>query len=786
MRCIRDFFPASLISSQELAGVGLSPRDELDDLKSAAVAQVAALAAQNLLAHQLTPLGRLLPGLHRWRNVPLRCEFFRTRSYNAMRAADIATWGDVAAQTPAQLASIRNAGESTVKDIVARSVEQLLARDRRDEEPLLNRGETVDSDGDVGEGERFLSMLRALAEEGEARLGQRKPEESQEGRTEPRPNSPNPWVEDGVRMPIGYERQPDDETELGVRLLALVRTMAAWAITERGVRNFASIWQVSPDAGTIPADLKQLWDQFGHIELQRLADPELLDATLDDLAERFLAGLDERQRIVHRRRVIEGATLTEVGNELGVSRERIRQLQQKVDRRGDTLLRSLEFRPLRWRAADLRSSLGVTAPVAADVTRLALERSLRGASPEAAELLRPLILRLAGPFRERDGWMTLQSAEIPEASAVKEMADEFGVIPLASAYEWLAERGVRSEFHDAWLEHAGRFRRSGDHLLVWSGNIADKCVALLASRGEPADAETLVGLVAEGHSVTGTRNRLFEDERTVRVNRTDWALRAWEMEEYTGITDEIAQRIEEAGGSIEVDAVVRELVRQFRAREQSVLIYTGAPMFVIEGGLIRLRRDDEPFEVGGTLTDCTGAFRSSDSTISLLIPVDADLLRGSGRPLSSPVAVALRVVPGRPRSFVHADGELKVTWPMTSATGPSLGSARVIATSSAAVEGDWVRLDFDLEDGRVSAERVPPELDAYEDIEAIRLLTGISVELGAALVSVASAIGAEPAHVRRALNKRGDKQLAGLLPAPEADPRLRSTLSELARVIASR
>ena len=167
------------------------------------------------------------------------------------------------------------------------------------------------------------------------------------------------------------------------------------------------------------------------------------------------------------------------------------------------------------------------------------------------------------------------------------MADEFGQLSLAEACEWLRGYGVRAEFHDAWLVQSGRFRRDGDRLMVWSGHVVDKCVALLASRNEPADAETLVALIGEGHNAKGVRGRLFEDKRLMRVNRTEWALAAWGLEEYTGITDEIAQRIDEAGGQIELNAVVKEIVRQFGVQENSVFAYAAAPMFVVEGDHIR-------------------------------------------------------------------------------------------------------------------------------------------------------------------------------------------------------
>ena len=168
------------------------------------------------------------------------------------------------------------------------------------------------------------------------------------------------------------------------------------------------------------------------------------------------------------------------------------------------------------------------------------------------------------------------------------------------------------------------------------------------------------------------------------------------------------------------------------------------------------------------------------------MPVDSDVLRGSGRPLSGTVAAALGVVPGQPRTFLHGDGGLKVTWPVTSAFGPSVGSVRVLASDAGAIEGDRIRLDFDMEQDSVSAERVPQDLDGYEALEAIRLLTGISADLERAREMLADAIDARPANVQRTLVERGDGEVAGLLPKHAVDPQLESRLSDLAQLIHQR
>ena len=748
MQIVGNLLADLRIKSQYIAHSELTTQDRLDCLSAGKIRELGRIVAPSMVKRRETPLGEMLPGLFRHRFPPTTNPLPKeVRSYNALKGIGVATWGDVAELAPGQLFEFLSEDQlSDVIDIVTWFVEQALCS-RQAGNPVEDR----DAEDRVGE---FNSLSNPLAEE----------EDSSE-------ISP-------VKLQHLRTRDIDISNSLGA-----LRSLAAWGVREREAEQLYEILEPKGDLVPIPADLLAEWKEFAQVALVDLADPALLDVTLDDLVRRLFSGMDERQRTVYRRRVIDGVSLAAVGEECGVTRERIRQLQQKAERQIAASLRSDIFDLLRWRAADLRFSLGIAAPMAHDITRTALERSLRGASPESAELLRPIILRLAGPFRERNGWITLKQADIPDPAGIRDLADEFGVLPLVDAHNWLADHGVRPEFHDAWLEHSGRFRRSGERLIVWSGSVVDKCVALLAIRCKPADTGTLVDLVGEGHNVRGVRARFFEDKRLMRVNRSDWALRAWELEEYTGITDEIAQRINEAGGKADLNDVVKEVVRQFGVKENSVRLYTMAPMFVVEHSRIRLRRDDEPFEVSGSLESCAGVFRSSHRIISLLIPVDADLLRGSGRPLSGPVAAALGVVPGQPRSFSHGDEVLNVTWPMTSATGPLLGSARVMAEKVGALEGDRIRLDFDIEQGQVSMECVPRELDSCKGIEAIRLLTGVSTDLDEALSAVAEAIDTSSANARYALQKRGDNELVSLLPMPEVDSQLEATLSDLAKMI---
>ena len=562
-----------------------------------------------------------------------------------------------------------------------------------------------------------------------------------------------------------------------------LRILASWAARERNTQQLMQLLAIQPELGQLPDAIREQWNDLAKTNLLDFADQELLRITLDDLALQLLEGLTGHLGLIYQRRIVEGATLASIGSELGISRERVRQIQVKVETRVKEALKTSAFLPLHWRAADLHLSLGVAAPLDHSHTRRALDRSLRGTRSYSAEVLRPLLLRLAGPYKILDGWFVADEANLRRAIAIVAMADDNGILRADDAYELLSGWGVRSEFHGAWLNYFGKFRTEGDCLLVWSGNVVDKCVAILAMRNEPANVETLVSAVGEGHSIRSTRNRLSEDKRLVRVSPNEWALQAWGMEEYTTIVGEIVQRIEGSGGQAEIDQIVQEIVSLFPVKESSVRLYTTAPMFVVESGRIRVRTLQEPYTVRGTFETCAGAFQTSEDSVSLIVEINAELMRGSGQPIKGPVAAALGVSPGNARAFSFGNHALQVSWPTSSANGPSLGSARLIAGTQSAGIGDRMRLDFNVPNGLVSAELIPKELGDLDQMEAIRLLSGIRVRNENAVVFIAAAVNSSLGDVRRVLVARGDSELADLLPIPEVDENLDARFAELAKII---
>lgn len=712
------------------AHLGVDLRQDSDSIRErTAWPNLASKIAGFALDFSNRSLAELMPALSRSDVSKLPTNTLQVRSRNVLSRSGVSCWSDLAKLSPAELGQLRNAGHQTVQDIVHMCV---------------------------------------LFAGNDAPRGQH----ASDSESAPSADSKVPYVFDESYLAV-------DEAS------RQLRSIATWALRERSVVEAMAVWQLRPELNA-PQFVLDAWDDFLATRLDNLADKDLLYADVGTLAEDLLGSFEAGRREVLQARVLATAPLTldEIGRRLGVSRERVRQIQGKVTERLTSLLLDRKFLPLHWRAGDLAQALGAAAPILAQESEQALLRAVRDCPDELATTLKAFLLHIAGPYAVRDGWYVRLGARIPDARELATLADEHGLLSVPAAAEWLTSQKVDPKHLDGWISWSGRFQRFGDTLAVWSGSVVDKCVSILALKGAPTDAETLVAEVGEGHNVTGVRNRLFEDRRLMRTGRSSWGLRAWRLEEYTGITEEIAQRIEEWGGRAKITDLVDELVRLFGVSPGSVRVYADAPMFFTEDGYVQMRRSEECFVVDRDLSRCRGVFRVSESSFSYLMAVDRDVLRGSGRVCPDGLAAALGVCPGKPRSFSTGRGQIKVSWPETSASGPSLGSTRALATDVGAVEGDLLRLQFETNRGECAAFRV--RLDALAeltDAEAIKALTGLQDIGDDMAAAVALGVGTESARLGEVLRQRGDDRVADLLPVPQVDDALHDALSDLAGVL---
>jgi hypothetical protein len=318
-------------------------------------------------------------------------------------------------------------------------------------------------------------------------------------------------------------------------------------------------------------------------------------------------------------------------------------------------------------------------------------------------------------------------------------------MPLAVAATYVGSRSDWRRFGDVWVR--------------WGDSAASKAEAVLHARAAPATPEEIFAAIGPGPTtLRALREALYADERFVRASRQSWGLRIWGLDEYAGIPELLAARIDAAGGTKRVDELIADMLSRFPdVAESSLRTNLNSLAFITDGTVVRRRTDADELPPIPPLYTARGAFRNGDNEIRLVLPVNADVLRGSGQPIHPAVANALGVIPGQRRTFTNRHGAVAVIWRLSSTNGPSIGSLRALAKAVGAETGSLV-LAFNLDDASLDVVWIGPEIGG---LDRLRRLIGRSVRNpGAAL---ATSLGCRRVDVAAVLCERGDNDLADLV-----------------------
>ena len=417
----------------------------------------------------------------------------------------------------------------------------------------------------------------------------------------------------------------------------------------------------------------------------------------------MLFSFDEREYAIATQRLMaeRPAILDEIGREFGITRERVRQIEKEL-RSEITALLDGEFH-LSERLAAMVESEG---PIVRYDTAVQVIPELEDVvEPEGLAVL-PLIANLCSPaFGVSDGWLATPSIE----DAVKlvktdlpRAADEYGVVDLTpSASHANAEQGERETRNFAdWLDYSG-IMMYRDHAIL-GRNQGDRAAAVLSIEGQPLTTEE----IADRIDVDNTRslaNRLAEDARIMRVDIGTWALREWDLEEYSGIRQEIRERIERNGGSVRLDALVEELSSQFSISPRSVVTYASTLPFASSHGVVTVAGEERRDVPDADPYDVARMFRIPGGW-ALRSTVNAEHARGSGSILPLAVAGILHMRFGDTVELDSTLGTQKVYW---TGTNVYLGTIRRFVLEGMIQVGDDALLEF-MDDGSFAVELVRP------------------------------------------------------------------------------
>ena len=288
-------------------------------------------------------IGDLFPGLDTWFDVGIRdaeagsiIEPLSARTFNCLNRANKSTWGAVASSTVGSILELRNFGTRSARELFGGCVRLGASTG-----PDLSHAGAFGALGPNPEGMKRLGVLRDWLEHRRLR----------------RALAPTIATKAASQDRGAETAQPPREASSSDlrSAAAVLQLVSAWAASERGATRIGDVWQLSPDVGQMPDDVAAEWEWFSELDPTELPDLKQLTPDMDRLASDLVGVLDSRQRLVLERRMLHEnpRSLREIGEELGVTRERVRQIQAKLEKRLAELILLPRFRALRWRVSRL-------------------------------------------------------------------------------------------------------------------------------------------------------------------------------------------------------------------------------------------------------------------------------------------------------------------------------------------------------------------------------------------------------------------------------------------------
>ena len=408
---------------------------------------------------------------------------------------------------------------------------------------------------------------------------------------------------------------------------------------------------------------------IGAIRIDHVAKdtPGLVSVTLDRLALTINAASEtERTIIEHRLIRTPPTTLEEIGSQVGLTRERIRQIQIKIERKVQAAL----GREMQIIASVLKEPLGQV------VAQSEFEHQIDAILPSDQEFAPRLFRKAVIDERDftLDSGVYLNKHETEDlrgiCASISRLADDVGLVDEQRLIASLPSEEWRRFW--PWVRaHSGLCDLFGSLSVRDSGKARVK--AALISFGRPATREEIARMCGFSENKMGSHLSVIPS--VVKADKDRWGLKEWVDDEYDGIVGEIIQRIEEDGGATTTERVLTELPSKFGVNPISVRAYMQTPKFVIQDGWISLASKSSV-----QLRDLDDVIDGRDHSGApyWTFAVEERFFNGNSVPGVPPeFAKALGCAPDAGER-VRIDNlpdhpELSIRWPLASTTGASLG-----------------------------------------------------------------------------------------------------------------
>lgn len=539
-----------------------------------------------------------------------------------------------------------------------------------------------------------------------------------------------------------------------------------WALVASKLRTLAS-WQVAREQPNVPLLDTESTNRHVPVEvkeaarwLRELTAPQEAFALAEGVTELFetrLAELSDREVDVVTRRLLTDSpeTLDSIGGALGVTRERIRQIESKALSKASSWLS--EDTPLGLRAAAVRQL----------ISPLCNLSKLLEQMPSLKILVSPFerpawfVLDKFDDEFESDGvWVARPSIEevaIETHAKYQEVSNAHGAAEIESVTNaFLDWTSISGDQLVEWFESL-EYRSFKGHLISPSvRGLPDMTAAYLSIVGVSCSTAELYEAIGGGRSISSLKNALSTDSRFVRADRHDWALAEWGTRAYSNIRDMIGDIIA-ATGPVGLDSLIEELTSNFTISPRSIAAYANAWPFQTIRGLVSLA--EKPRRTTKSLSESRNVYRH-DESLQLRIAVNSEHLRGSGFAVPSGLAMAVGLEQGDKMFLSSGDIQVTLSW---FGSQPGLGSIRSPLDDLDSAVGDQVMIT--IKHVTISFRKIEPRGESSAS-EFVGELLGIGSR-PLESTSVAEALGLSAntpwPSIIHALRARGEHDLVELL-----------------------
>ena len=409
--------------------------------------------------------------------------------------------------------------------------------------------------------------------------------------------------------------------------------------------------------------------QIGATDLSTLVDSAAgpISASAQRVG-RALQRMSAQKRLVVERRLVRSPrnTLAEVGRELGVTRERVRQIQKNVEHTFQIAF----GKDLRLASSLLKEEQGPVVPKGHLDRRV--NEVLAGLPALVGGLIRNSLIGEMDYELIHGYYLDNQAADVVLSlrHLADECADDVGIVDKETLIAGLPS----DDWRPFWpaFQHCCQFNELNGFLCLRNSTRA-RIKAAIMFVGQPVTKQEIACISGLEESRLGAS--LSNIESVVRADKHRWGLREWIDDEYEGIAAEIVQRIYEDGGATTAERLLTELPEKFGVTESSVHTYMQTPKFVVRDGLVSLAHVSalKLRDFGDVISG-----RDIDGDPYWTFVVEARFFSGySVTGVPPEFAKALGCKPDQRTSVRVANlldrWELSLSWPLASATGASVG-----------------------------------------------------------------------------------------------------------------